>query len=504
MKALAKLLLVAAFASFTLASCDQKIENELLNPKGTPVQFTLSGANTFNGSRASVKVTASAPVPADVNVVLSLDLSASTVKADNMSFPALIVAKGTTEASGEIGLDPTGLAPDTQFKIVVKASIGGVDLAQKLELSYKTDPAPEPEVPTLAIDGYFTEWDAEPDILGDGVMFSLKKVFTDDKLYFYLELDKTSVIQGNMAYAHKIHICFDNGDFAGSLGGGELWKGAKYDKDVDIWLMQGGVPDMITWGLAGFDHKEAVVDDMLKFEFCFDRSDALLKGEVLRFGAYIDGQFCDNSSGSEVWGGSGDSVGAAPKAEADMILWAKPHVGGITIDGEMGDWIGVETGVESEGGPIFAFKATYDQDYIYFYNKRNWHTGLWGGGYYYYELDTDNDSATSVESVNGNAPAGGIDVWMYLYLFGGTAEAPAFNVAPEGEGAYRDPDATGEIIAGIAANGKTDGATAIETEVKVPRANLGVKKGDTILIYSWGNKSGSNLKTEPVTLTLEN
>ena len=47
------------------------------------------------------------------------------------------------------------------------------------------------------------------------------------------------------------------------------------------------------------------------------------------------------------------------------------------------------------------------------------------------------------------------------------------------------------ICAGIAywdisANGATD-KTFIETEVRIPRSNLGVKKGDVIRIYSWGN-----------------
>lgn len=497
MKTLAKYLFAAAIAAITMASCDQKIENEFVNPKGTPVQFTLSGANSFTGSKAAVKVTANTAVPADVNVTLALNLTESTVKAENMSFPSLIINKGETEASGEIGLDPTGLAPDTTFKIVVKASIAGVDLAQTLNLSYTTDPAPEPDVPVLAIDGKFSEWDAEDEIAGEEAVFALKKVFTDDKLYFYLELNKTKLLTGKLAFAHKLHLCFDNADMDGEKGG-TIWNGAKYDKDIDIWLMQNGEPNMITWGLDGFEHKEGVDGDVFQFEFCINRSTDLLKADVIRFGAFVDSQYCDTSSGSEVWGGESASIGSAPKAELDMIVWAKPHVGGITIDGDMSDWTGVETGVASEGGPVLAFKATYDADYLYFYNKRNWHDGLWGGGYYYFELDTDNNPSTSVEKVNGNTPAGGIDVWMYLYLFGGSSAEPSFNAAPEGDGF---PD--GSVIANILANGTTD-KKVIETEVRVPRSNVGVKKGDTILIYTWGNKSGSNLKPEPVTLTLEN
>ena len=500
MKSIAKYLFVAALASLTLASCEKEKENELLNPKGTPVQFTLSGDNSFSGSKANIKVTSDVPVPADVTVTLSLDASESTVKSANVTFPNLVIAAGQTEATGKLELDPAGLEADKTFKVVVKGAVSGVDLGQKVSLKYKTDPAPIPPTPTLGIDGIFTEWDAEEDILGDGAVFSLKKIFTEDKLYFYLELDKGSMLSGNLAFAHKIHMCFDNGDFAGSLGGNELlWKGAKYDKDVDIWLMQNGAPDMITWGLDGFEHKEAVDGDMLKFEFCFNRAaDKIFQGDCLRFGAYIDGQFCDTSSGSEVWGGTGDSIGCAPKAELDMVLYGEPHVGGIQIDGDMSDWIGVETGVASEGGPILNFKATYDEEYVYLYNKRTWHDGLWGSGYYYFYFDTDNNPETGEMDANGNA-APGVECWMYLYVFGGSSAEPSFNAAPEGAGV---PDT---CIANITCAGNVDAEhTFIETEVRIPRANVGIQKGQTVKLYSWGNKSGSNLKSEAVTLVIEN
>ena len=39
-----------------------------------------------------------------------------------------------------------------------------------------------------------------------------------------------------------------------------------------------------------------------------------------------------------------------------------------------------------------------------------------------------------------------------------------------------------------------DKATFIETEVSIPRANLGVKKGDVVGIYTVGNKSASNFR----------
>lgn len=500
MKSIVKYLTIAALASLTLASCEKEKENEFLNPKGTPVQFTLTGDKTFDGSKANIKVTSDVPVPADVAVTLSLDAAESTVKAANVTFPNLIISAGQTEASGKIELDPAGLEADKTFKVVVKGAVSGVELGQKVSLKYTTDPAPIPDVPVLAIDGIFTEWDAEEDILGEGAMFAMKKIFTEDKLYFYLELDKGSLLPGELAFAHKIHMCFDNGDFAGSLGGNELlWKGARYDEDVDIWLMQNGAPDMITWGLDGFEHKEGADGDMLKFEFCFPRSaKAIFQGDCLRFGAYVDGQYCDTSSGSEVWGGSGDSIGCAPKAELDMVLYGEPHVGGIQIDGDMSDWIGVETGVASEGGPMLNFKATYDEEYVYLYNKRTWHDGLWGSGYYYFYFDTDNNPETGEMDANGNS-APGVECWMYLYVFGGSSAEPAFNANPEGDGV------PAESLANIICNGTVDAEhTLIETEVRIPRSNVGIQKGQTVKLYSWGNKSGSNLKGEAVTLVIEN
>lgn len=167
----------------------------------------------------------------------------------------------------------------------------------------------------------------------------------------------------------------------------------------------------------------------------------------------------------------------------------------INIDGDMSDWDNVETGITSTSGPILSFKATYDENYIYVYNKRTWHNDLWGGGYYYYNFDTDNDSTTGVEKDGVN----GLECWMYLKLFGGSASAPTFNAVPSGEGYPNNG-----CLANINCEGTIDpDHTVIETEVRIPRENLGIQKGKTINISTWGNKSGSNLKSETVTLVIE-
>ena len=156
----------------------------------------------------------------------------------------------------------------------------------------------------------------------------------------------------------------------------------------------------------------------------------------------------------------------------------------------MSEWAGVADGLSSEEGPYLAFKAANDDDNIYLYSKRTWHDGLWkesSGGYYYYEFDTDNNPETGTNSVNGNTGYG-VEVWMYLYLFTGSADAPTFASSPAGSG-YP----SGDVLENVAAAGVTD-KSVIETEVKIPLANLGVSKGQTIRIYTWGNKSAGNLK----------
>ncbi len=377
-------------------------------------------------------------------------------------------------------------------------------VAQVVKNGAEIPKAPEVEV---KIDGDFSEWKSIESIPGDGAIKALKMHLSDSKVFFYLELEKTEDVQisETMAFAHKVMLCFDNGDNKGE-NGDLAWSGARFDKMVDIWLMQAGVPNMITWGLDGFDHKEAADGDIQKYEFCFNKSvDAVLSGNCVCYGAYITNQTVDTSTGSEVWEGKDtDRIGSAPAIHQPMAFVGdtpNPELVAITIDGNMDEWANVTSGLYQEDGTYIAFKATYDENNIYVYSKRNWHTGLWGGGYYYYQFDTDNNIETGLVgdgAINGSYKGYGIEKWMYLQLFGGSADEPTFNTAPEG-GSYPDES----VRANVKANGVTDKATFIETEVSIPRANLGVKKGDVIGIYTVGNKSASNFATTPVVLRLD-
>ena len=97
----------------------------------------------------------------------------------------------------------------------------------------------------------------------------------------------------------------------------------------------------------------------------------------------------------------------------------------ITIDGDMSDWAGVTTGVATEADPgvYQEFKVYNDDNNIYFYSKRDNRAAIWGGsGYFYYDIDVDNNAATGVEK-DGIA---GLETWMYIKPFAGSADAPAF------------------------------------------------------------------------------
>lgn len=361
---------------------------------------------------------------------------------------------------------------------------------------------PKPAEIEVKIDGDFSDWKAIETIPGDGAVTAMKMFQNDTQIFFYLEVLKNEDIKDSetMAFAHKIMLCFDEGDGTGDKGD-EAWGGARYSKIVDIWLMQNGVPNMITWGLNGFAHKESEADGVQKYEFCFDKPDEI-KGNGFTFGAFINNQTVDNASGSEVWEGDAMArVGSAPAANEPMLIVGDvpvPELPAITIDGDMSDWAGVTACVTQEDGVLQVFKGTYDADYLYFYNKRTWHDGLWGSGYYYFEFDTDDNPTTGLvgdDVINGNKGYG-IEAWMFLYVYGGDKDNPAFNANPEGDG-YP----TSDVISNVLVAGATD-KTVIETEIRIPRANVGVSKGDVVRVYTWGNKSAGNLKSNQKTVVM--
>lgn len=502
MKNISKYLLMAAMAALALVSCKKdKTPEDDKQKEETEVTYTFSATATSE-TEADLKVVASAAVPEDVKVAIAVGEGNSIPEAA-LTFPKeLVIAKGKTEAAGKVSVDKEALEPGNGYKAALTASVDGKAIGSASVFSIDI-PEPEPQGP-VTLDGDASEWASLPAgyvtelvCAEDAELSGLKsaKVFYDDKIYGIIEVSDEAI----SAAAGKIrfHIYFDNGNNAdagykgaidcmmeGKMQNGGAWCaiGSQY------YLWQGTDPTVWSgsWGGNGVTPEFAFAGQGNLYEFAMDYS------------TYPDGLADVIGIGFDIQDGDYTAMGYlpsnAPVAQVVKNGAEKPKV--ITIDGNMADWNKVTNGISDEEGVLREFKVAFDEDYLYFYNKRTWTDALWGSSYYYYEFDTDNNAETSVADVNGNTPCGGIDAWVYLTLFKGSSSAPAFAEAPTGGS---DKVTMSDIIAA----GVTDGAL-VETEVRIPRANVGVKKGDTIRIWSWGNKSGSNLKTsEGVTVVLD-
>ena len=171
----------------------------------------------------------------------------------------------------------------------------------------------------------------------------------------------------------------------------------------------------------------------------------------------------------------------------------------IKIDGDFSDWGDVKTLIASddEDAPLKEFKVAYNKDYLFFYHKRNNNSAMWGGGYFYLAVDADNNVATGMTDANGNSVIG-IEKWMYLYFFlKDDAGNPVLATAPAGARESGDEYACADnSLAGVIAD------DIVETELRIPLADLGVTYGQPIKVYTWGNKSASNMKDQPVVVSM--
>ena len=129
MKKFAKYLLTLGIAALSFAACEEE-------PIVEPVKYALSGDTTFKDFKATVKVTADKAADVDVTVDIKLDAT-STFTAEMLSFPATVsVAKGDTEASATVSIkNPNTLEPG-DYKAVFSAAIEGVDLAEKVTITF--------------------------------------------------------------------------------------------------------------------------------------------------------------------------------------------------------------------------------------------------------------------------------------------------------------------------------------------------------------------------------
>lgn len=226
-----------------------------------------------------------------------------------------------------------------------------------------------------------------------------------------------------------------------------------------------------------------------------------------------DMKFRANDAWDINWGGSlealtqgGDNIAvAAGTYDITLYAWCDGKAyatltpaGGaqisITIDGDMSDWANVVGTVQdvdpSSSAYITELKGFADDDNIYVYVKRakqgRWGE-LWGGdsshqGYYYYDFDLDNNPETGDQTENSH---GKYEAYCYVYLFGGTKDAPVFRETPEGS--FKGMTGTNLKFKGVVTEND------IEVEASFPRADLPAISGNTIAVTVWGNKDGNPL-----------
>lgn len=182
----------------------------------------------------------------------------------------------------------------------------------------------------------------------------------------------------------------------------------------------------------------------------------------------------------------------------------------IEIDHDFDDWNPANNDkivgkiATSTGGTHYQeLKVTYDDQYIYFYTKRDWASSgydIWTGGtaYIYYGLDLDNDSATPASTL-GEMP--GADATILINPFSGSPASPVLSLGGTklNGSSYAFTDI---LMDGVI------GADYVEYEIRFKRSEVRngekvIADGNTINVYTWGNKSGSDFKTTPTTITID-
>ena len=166
----------------------------------------------------------------------------------------------------------------------------------------------------------------------------------------------------------------------------------------------------------------------------------------------------------------------------------------IEIDGEFWDWASVPDGLT--GTYYKSFKVWNDNNYIYFYSRRDNNPAIWGGnGYYYYYIDGDNDSTTGIN--HDSEGFSGVTMYMYFYPFTGTSSAPEFATTASGSAKPSSSILQSVLFAGAYTSSE------VELETRLPLSTAGIKKGDVIGLYSWGNKSASDFKHTKLEYTVK-
>lgn len=198
--------------------------------------------------------------------------------------------------------------------------------------------------------------------------------------------------------------------------------------------------------------------------------------------------------------------------DAADALAAIPFTPSITIDGSFDDWDPAKNSKivgkisSSTGGSHYQeFKIAYDDRYVYLYTKRDWSEScnVWAtSAYIYYGFDLDNDSDTPA-SILGEMP--GADATILINPFDGSIDSPALSLsATKLNGSSYSFDGL-EFDGTITTVSSRTGY--LEFEMKVKRSDIknGAKtleNGNTINVFTWGNKSASDFKTSATSITI--
>ena len=198
-----------------------------------------------------------------------------------------------------------------------------------------------------------------------------------------------------------------------------------------------------------------------------------LDGKHLRFTGYFNGL-----------SGGGKYLNIIATSIVEEAL---PSEVSITIDGNFDDWAGVPSAEPSDA--FNAFKVWNDADNFYFYVETDPGSRLWSGGAYLYLYFNFKNDLTQGE-YGGKTGMGEhlYDAYIYMYLFGGSADAPEIVDNPNNgtaEGMTMD-----NIV--IAGNHPATSSDIVKMEIVIPRANFTdqVNAGDVIEIDSYRSKDG--------------
>ena len=161
----------------------------------------------------------------------------------------------------------------------------------------------------------------------------------------------------------------------------------------------------------------------------------------------------------------------------------------INIDGAFEDWAEIASAEPSDS--FTAFKITNDEKNFYFYVETDPGSRLWSGGaYMYLYFDFDNDLTTGSYSGSTGMGDNSYEAFVYMFLFGGSADAPEINANPSGEssGMTMDNIAVGD-------NKPATSSDIVIMEIKIPRDNFvdKVNAGDVIGVGAYRSKDGGNV-----------